>query len=194
MKIFYAVIIMLLPIMLATSAQGYDDKPSEKLCTAVVAGDLAEVNTALKQGASAGTFCEYGSGKAPLEVILLVGKNADVVRALVKAGADINAQGLFKTLLTDAVTVDTQQVVTPNDIEFVRFLISMGADVNQRLRMTGFTALHKAAGNDLRLVQILVEAGADVNAAAVGGVTPLAMAKDVGKMDIVKYLKAHGAR
>ena len=165
----------------------------EKLCGAVAAGDIAGINTALKQGASAKGFCEYGSAKFPLQVILMAPKNADIIRALVKAGADINVEGV-DTILTKAVKVDPKRGVTPQDVEFVRFLISMGVNVNHKSQMFGTTALHEAAERDVKLVQVLVEAGADVNVADEDGSTPLSIAQHAGKQDIVKYLQAHGAR
>jgi len=178
MKAFYAALIMLSQIVFSTivfstNAQGSDDKGMEKLCAAVAAGDLAGVNTALKQGASAKGFCDYGSAKAPLQVILMAPKNVDIIRALVKAGADINVEGYDGTILTKALKVDPKLGATPQDVEFVRFLISMGVNVNHKEPDFGSTALHDAAGRDLKLVQVLVEAGADVNAADDDGLTPL---------------------
>jgi len=199
MKAFYAALIMLsqivcTTIVFSTNAQGNDDKVMEKLCVAVAAGKLAEVNAALKQGASAKGFCEYGSAKAPLQVILMAPKNADIIRALVKAGADINVEGYGNTILTKALKVDPQLGATPQDVEFVRFLISMGVNVNHKSEMFGTTALHEAARGDVKLVQVLVEAGAEVNVADEDGLTPLSNAQHAGKQDIVKYLQAHGAR
>jgi hypothetical protein len=199
MKAFYAALIMLSQLVLSTivfstNAQGSDDKPMEKLCVAVAAGDLAGVNTALKQGASAKGWCEYGSAKAPLQVILMAPKNADIIRALVKAGADINVEGYVDTILTKAVKVDAKLGATSQDVEFVRFLISMGVNVNHKSQMFGTTALHEAAESDVKLVQVLVEAGAEVNTADDDGATPLSIAQHAGKQDIVKYLQSHGAR
>ena len=199
MKALYAALIMLSQIVFSTivisaNAQGFGDKPLGKLCVAVAAGDLAGVNAALKEGASAKGFCEYGSAKAPLQVILMAPKNADIIRALVKAGADINVEGYVDTILTKALKVDPKLGATPQDVEFVRFLIGMGVNVNHKSQMFGSTALYEAAGRDLKLVQLLVEAGAEVNAADEDGLTPLSNAQHAGKQDIVKYLQAHGAR
>ena len=199
MKAFYAALIVLSQIAFSTivisaNAQGFGDKPLGKLCVAVAAGDIAGVNSALKQGASAKGFCEYGSAKAPLQVILMAPKNADIIRALVKAGADINVEGYAGTILTKALKVDPKLGATAQDVEFVRFLISMGVNVNHKEPDFGSTALHDAAGRDLKLVQVLVEAGAEVNATDDDGHTPLSNAQHAGKQDIVKYLQAHGAQ
>jgi hypothetical protein len=117
MKAFYATLIVLSQIgfstiVISANAQGFGDKRLETLCVAVSAGDLTGVNTALKQGASAKGFCEYGSAKFPLQVILMAPKNADIIHALVKAGADINVEGV-DTILVKALKVDPQLGVTP---------------------------------------------------------------------------------
>lgn len=60
------------------------------------------------------------------------------------------------------------------DDDYVRTLLTNGADVNAANLTNGETALHKACvGNKLNVISVLIQYGADPNAATIGGFTPL---------------------
>lgn len=106
-----------------------------------------------------------------------------VVRALVAAGADVNAIGRNPgryTPLTGAVAGRAADVV--------RELLASGADANHRYG-AGYTPLHEAAasGSD-EIARMLVEAGADVDARTDEGRTALDMAREKGHLRVVDLL------
>jgi ankyrin repeat protein len=76
--------------------------------------------------------------------------------------------------------------------EMVKFLISMGAEVNAHVSI--YTPLMKACGlGYLKLVELLVSKGADVNGKSRAGFMPLHTAAQYGHKEIVEYLIANGA-
>ncbi|MBD1891287.1 ankyrin repeat domain-containing protein [Coleofasciculus sp. FACHB-SPT9] len=82
--------------------------------------------------------------------------NAEQVRALIQAGADINRR-MNSTALCNAASRGHDEIV--------RMLIEAGADVNKRTSEGYFYPLLDAAyAGHLEIVRALVEAGADVNA------------------------------
>ena len=77
--------------------------------------------------------------------------------------------------------------------DYIRVLISEGADVNARSR-SGWTPLMYAASNsNLEIVQLLLEKGADVNARNTAGWTPLLHAAQFSSSEIVELLIEKGA-
>ena len=83
------------------------------------------------------------------------------------------------------------------NIEAVKRLISLGADINARCSL-GNTPLHWVtclwfdSNNDF--AKLLVSNGADVNAQSKRGLTPLHLAAFYGKVESVKYLVSVGAK
>ena len=112
----------------------------------------------------------------------------DVVRALVEAGADIDAVGDWDAGIPDHHW-PLESAAEMGDLQFARKLLELGA--NPRRESTGETALHKAVANDhLDLVELLIQQGADVNAANCDGGAPLSVARS---LECVELLLAAGA-
>ena len=133
-----------------------------------------------------------------------------VVALLLAHGADVNFQAedgvtpLFVAVggggLEDNEGIENR--FTTSD-KTVALLLTHGADVNTKLTgsrsedadLSGFTPLHAAAAlNNAKVVTMLIEHGAEVNAKADGGYTPLAVAIEEGAQQVVKILRAHGAK
>jgi ankyrin repeat protein len=97
--------------------------------------------------------------------------------------------GLGSTLL--------QLLVQKNEVQQVRSLLDLGADVNAEADdLRGATALQFAAINgNFEIAHILLEAGADVNAprAAYDGRTAIEGAAEWGRLDMVHHLLEVGA-
>jgi tetratricopeptide (TPR) repeat protein len=72
---------------------------------------------------------------------------------------------------------------TAGNVEVVKVLVSMGANVNASTN--GITPLHVA--QDAQIAQVLISLGADVNAKADNGLTPLDIAKETGNTAMVQY-------
>ncbi|KAK7048057.1 ANK-REP-region domain-containing protein [Favolaschia claudopus] len=102
-----------------------------------------------------------------------------------------------RTYLSSALLHSVQASVQGGSTEIPEFLVSQGADVNDRgaARDAGGTALYFAVGTDnLELVQFLLSAGADPNL-CVGGSIPLFNAAQnySDDLDIAETLLAAGA-
>ena len=108
------------------------------------------------------------------------------VRALVEAGADVNAaRADGATALLWAAYWDA--------LEVVDLLVTAGADINGA-DDHGVTPLERAAENaSLAMVEALLGAGADPDLAQTSGLTPLMTAARTGNAAIVQALIARGA-
>lgn len=77
----------------------------------------------------------------------------------------------------------------------VHYLVTNGAAVDMRARLSGFTPLHFASiRNNERTARWLVdECGAPVNVEANAGTTPMMCAAHVGNIALMKFLRDNGA-
>lgn len=111
--------------------------------------------------------------------------HTDIVRLLIRGGADLNAPWYANNFMGYAA--DT-------GMEMVRLLLESGANPNNA-NWLGVSYLHKAActGN-LALAQVLIEFGANVNAIDEEyEATPLGWAAKYGQAEMVRFLLDHGA-
>ena len=164
--------------------------PSGKtdLMLAARSGDLASVRVLIAQGVDVNAIS--GTDETALSsAVVAPRQEAELIRTLLAAGANVNLGGRWNTPLVAAVSC--------GDIALVEQLLAAGADIN--LDAGGFTPLMIAArGRDTRLVALLLAAGANVNAAPKGG--PTALMHDVdalrtggGSRESVKALLHAGA-
>ena len=114
-------------------------------------------------------------------------QDADAVRSLLTAGADVNApQG-------DGMT-GLHWAARHGATEIVRFLLNAGADHGATTRLGDHTALHVASrAGQASTVLALLNAGAAVNALTTTGTTPLHFAATSGNVDTLTALLDHGA-
>ena len=129
-----------------------------------------------------------GAGGAADTRVVDAARGADTtaVRALLKAGADVNApQGDGARALHWAAHWD--------DMEMAELLLEARAAVNAANEL-GATALWLASLNGSpAMVDKLLKAGADPNIALLSGETPLMTAARTGSAEVVKLLAARGA-
>ncbi len=109
------------------------------------------------------------------------------VRALIDAGADLDAQG-------DNGETALNTAILEGHVSVAGLLIDRGADLGARNR-GGFTALHAAAYvNAVEIAERLLGKGADVNDQQnKAGGTALSVASEEGHAGVAKVLIAHGA-
>lgn len=147
------------------------------------------------------------SGATPLIHLLwfgFSGERAEMIKLLIDAGADINAQA------KDGTTA-LHNAARNCDVPGLKFLLSKGADPKLQIHdsashtTNGFTPLHFLPGgydNVLRPIPVaqknagiecLLAAGADINAKDLTGASPLHRAAEWGEPEIVTTLLAAGA-
>jgi ankyrin repeat protein len=114
---------------------------------------------------------------------------ADVVDALLDAGADVNKGTGYKRNDTPLLMASEN-----GHTEVVRLLLNAGADVS-RSDVDAITALGKAAREGhYQIVKLLLEGGADVEGRAyTSGTTAIQGAKAAGHTRIVELLRSAGA-
>ncbi len=143
------------------------------------------------------------------------------VRALIDAGADLDAQGdngetplntaileghvLVASLLIDRgadIQARNKGGFTPlhaaayvNAVEIAEQLLSSGADINDQMNKAGGTALSVASEEGhAGVVKVLIDHGADLEAAERNGYTPLTRALWRGHKEVMALLQRSGAK
>jgi uncharacterized protein len=206
-------LIMILP----ADAQTRD----QALIAAAGKGDLAAVERLIREGTIISARDSHG------RTALLAathGNHVAVARALIAAGADVNAkdaiedspflyagaEGRIEILKMTLPTADLKSTnryggtaLIPaahhGHTEAVRILLGTAID-KDHINKLGWTALLEAVvlGDGGRvhteIVRLLVEAGANVNIADRQGVTPLQHARRRGYAEMVRILEGRGAR
>jgi ankyrin repeat protein len=125
-----------------------------------------------------------GAAETPLHGAAWTG-DIQEAKALVAAGADVNH-------IDSAGETPLHGAAASGEIEMVRYLLSQGARVDIAAKETrGFTPLHWASGwGNLKTVRVLVDAGAAIEAADAYGCSPLDIAREHDRADIVAYFKS----
>jgi ankyrin repeat protein len=163
---------------------------------AVVAGDLARVQSLVESGADVNATDEHGSGT-------LLNFHPRITAYLLSKGANPDTQ-----INENGVAV-LAGLCFVKELECVRLLLAHGADVNRGRDESLETPLHHAlaGGADIEVIRLLVDRGADVNAKTMPGVcsynfygrtptrgeTPLHRAAAFAPMEIVQVLLQAGA-
>lgn len=159
-------------------------------------GDLACVKLLLAAGADPNEPCPNAPAAAPGYRPLHVAESAEVMRALIDAGADLNAcdAELLPPLFHAVAGADTSRVLA---------LLSVGANINAQLPQTGGTVLHTAArkiglpggwrGDREECLRALMAHGAKLDATDNHGRTPLHDASLWNLLDVARILLEAGA-
>lgn len=87
------------------------------------------------------------------------------------------------------------EAILSRNADVVKNLLEAGADVNDYEDSERIAPLHFAAlSSSLEIVTLLVDYGADVNQMTCECITPLDVAEQSRKKDIISYLKQVGAK
>ena len=121
-------------------------------------GDLGSVQSLIQAGADVNIREDSGS-TALIEATRW--GHAEVVKALAKAGADLNADNYGSTSPGGSGTA-LMVAANMGYVDLVRLLIELGADINAREDRDGLTALIWAIyGNSPEVLRVLIQAGAE---------------------------------
>jgi ankyrin repeat protein len=128
-------------------------------------------------------------GDTPLHVAALHG-NVEVAKALIEAGADVNAKNSYPPFLP----ADLGAFLSSNNHQDPAVLLTVHGNDAKDLQ-NGYTPLDLAAFSVRYkpMVELLVAKGADVNAQAASGATPAFWAVLREQKDELVFLLAHGA-
>jgi ankyrin repeat protein len=160
------------------------DTDETALMSAVTKGDPAIVNMLIKAGADVTPKNKFSFNVFTSAV---AAGNEEIAAILLEAGAKIEEGASGLTPL--------QFAASAGNINMIRFLVKHGADVNHGVKTGDQTALLSAIyGAHPDVVQALIELKANVNAKTKDGDTPLKAAMKGDQDDIVKLLKAAGAK
>jgi len=194
---------------------------AEGIMDAASRGDVDKVRKILKQKPDL-VNAKDANGATPLHMaanplsggfIWAFGNYPETVSLLLNSGAEVNAKDIDgSTPLHDAayfqgwdatserITIKGR-IVSPGELttEIIRLLISNGADIEAKSeRDAQATPLHHAVAHGLKeAVVVLVQSGANINArlsAGGGRLTPLDVARLSNRLDIMNFLKSHGAK
>jgi len=126
---------------------------------------------------------DYGDGRTAL-MSAAAGGNPEMIKLLIEKGAEVNA------IDSDC---NTPVVIAAENgkLDAVTLLIEKGAEA---LDGALIAAAVGASEGHLEVVKWLVQKGANVNAKNEHGQTVLTLAEGSGRDDVVRYLKAHGAK
>ncbi|MCK9286521.1 MAG: ankyrin repeat domain-containing protein [Sphaerochaetaceae bacterium] len=165
------------------------EKLQEKLLAAAdSAKSAAEIHSLLKKGAD--VHCKDTFGLTPIMRAALFNSSADVINALVEAGADVfEREPQYKST---ALQLAANHNPNPKVIEA---LVTAGADVHD-VNYLGETALVMAvnSGNVTSVISALIKAGSDVNARDYQDRSALDYARMSRRRYVVKILKDAGAK
>jgi ankyrin repeat protein len=152
-------------------------------------GDADKVSDFLAKGED--VKARDKDGWTALHHATLGGVHDDVMRLLIRAGAEVNAR-------TPGGETPLMFSARKGKVEEVRTLIEAGADVNLANK-SGETALIMVSGlghseeEAKAVTELLLRAGADANAKDSSGKTAMRLAKESKRPPIVKLLKDAGA-
>ncbi|KAL1842300.1 hypothetical protein VTJ49DRAFT_5581 [Mycothermus thermophilus] len=148
------------------------------LCRADLTETLRSRDPAIRSQVNTGDMI----GWTPLMYAARLG-NKHHVRALLDAGADVNARNnIGRTALFTATS------------DIADLLLSAGADANITDKVSGGTAVHKAArGDDTGLIERLITAGANIHQRDEDGMTPLHITAYSNSSDALSLLYEMGA-
>ncbi len=136
---------------------------------------------------------EKFQGATLLHITATFAGNKAVTELLIANGLDVNAK--INSMAPSEIQGSTPLHLAAGSgkVEVVEVLIRNGAEINAKASYYHYTPLHLAALNGRKAVaELLIDKGADVNAKSEIGVTPLDLAIDKGKKELVDLLRNHG--
>jgi ankyrin repeat protein len=167
------------------SKRSFDLMPPEDLRNAIRSGDLAELESILKQHPDLGQSKDRRSGATLLHGAVFFNQSGTAIY-LLEHGAAVDAgDRRGSTALVWAAARGNKEIV--------ELLLSRGANANAK-DQGGFNALYYAASSGhLELVKLLFRQGIDVDTRSNDGWTPLHSAAYRGHLPVAEWLVENGA-
>ncbi|GHV90047.1 hypothetical protein AGMMS50268_05500 [Spirochaetia bacterium] len=169
-----------LAIILITAANFVFGQDAE-LISAIKRNDLADVQSALRNGANPNQFFEDGGNKKSALSFAVERGRLNIVEALL---SEIRGQKADPNLTNGSIRTPLMEAAVMKRTDIIDVLIKAGANVNTPLN-NGNTALHYAiAGDDfnrfsrgdLDTMENILKRGGDINQRGQNGDTPILMA------------------
>jgi len=160
--------------------------PFENIFEAAADGTVQDVAFFVKNGANVNAKNDGGS--TPLLHAAYHNSSVEVIKYLVSQGADVNVKN------NHDYTPLHEVILHSGNVEVLEYLVSQGADVNVK-NNNGYTALHFVVmyiGN-VEVLKHLISQGADVNVISNWNTTPLDLARERNKTDMIQYLESVGS-
>lgn len=151
----------------------------------------------ISEGADASIQAKDGTAA----IIESAENSPEIFNLLVEKGADITLKkkdgtGAFHNCL--ATVINYGWTFSDEHMTMINYLLANGSSVDESPvsgDLKGFTPLiYAARDNYLEIAKFLIEHGANVNAKNLHDQTPLSVAEDENHTDMVKLLKANGAK
>ena len=196
-----------LPLLLAAGADVNARRTTDRATALLLAaqeGQLEIVNDLLNLKSKGKVKTKVNLKAAGGHTALMAatrGLHLEIVRALVAAGADVNAQSkqsgtalsLACSRLMDQATIRGGAIDQSGHVAVARLLLAAGADPNVQ-DSSGWTPLIQASRDGLSdIIQDLLDAGADVNARTDYGDTALILSLSWNRPETARRLLAAGA-
>ena len=169
-----------------SSSKIQPSKPSVPICEAVKSGDINGVQNLLTNSSNANSICPGVMADMPVLSAAARHGGAEIVQALIKAGADVNGAN-------EAGFTALHNAAHEGHTAVARVLLQAGASVDAKTS-DGDSPLHSAAiGGRTEVVALLLSAGASVHSQDRLKSTPLHDAVGIGCVQVVKALIQAGA-
>lgn len=172
----FVALVSLLACGLPASAQYSLD---ERLCTAIIVGNLPEARSLLEKGADSNAFCWPN----PALIAAVRHSNLEMARTLLDAGAQVDVKdNQGGTPLMWAATI--------GDVEKTRLLLDKGANIEAQDNVGDGSLASAVLSKKMGTVKLLLDSGANIDSKNLKGETPLTFANKNGPAELVDLLEA----
>ncbi len=151
----------------------------ERLCTAIIVGNLPDARSLLEKGANANAFCWPN----PAIISAVRYSNLEMARTLLDAGAKVDVKD-------DQGETALVWAAVKEDVEKTRLLLDRGANIEAQDNEGDGALASAVLGKKMGTIKLLLERGANIDSKNLKGETPLTFANKNGPAELVDLLEA----